>query len=1286
MEAETEGDVEAVRPVGAQCVSEASPAAAPSEGTEGSEQKCVRIPSSLSPSRQDAAFRNGHPVSEARGDASVSSRLPSASAGPRTQASSPESDSPRANGVSGSEGESPEKPRAGLRGEGPEAQADGADGSMGKLQMLLEYGESYLLSLCHSSRKHDSRQTSSLSRAPGSLDGRTDASLKRHEKAVGASRRARRIVSSDEEDMADFDEGKAREAAQRRERKRAREGSSEPSPEMEEDFRMAARPVITRLTTHPSILRCPPKPYQLEGLNWLIQLHERGMNGILADEMGLGKTYQTISLLAFLKEGKGIDGPHLVLAPKSTIGNWMIEFRKFCPAINAVKVLGDKETRRATLAHIVSRAQAASSVDGRERDDKFSRSADVSPGHSDGEDEGASTPPGCLGREEKSDEDGSGRSGQDERGEGGNTERTEEEPEDGGEGEDGRKEDEKEEVLPDRVDVVVTSFEMCILERAQFLKVDWEYIIIDEAHRIKNESSKLAQTARLFNTKHRLLLTGTPLQNNLRELWALLNFLFPSLFSSSAEFEHLFDLTGTAGEAGTELTAEQREERNMKIVTRLHRILRPFMLRRVKKEVLKEMPPKKELLLVVPLSAMQKQLYKDLLTKNVAALQGAEGAGRTQLLNLAMQLRKACNHPYLFEGYESENADPFGEHVIENAGKLRFCDRLLRRLIQEHRRCLIFTQMTKMIDILEDYCRIRMFKYCRIDGNTSGDERDRQIEAFNAPGSDIPIFLLSTRAGGLGINLATADTVILYDSDWNPQVDLQAMDRVHRIGQKSAVNVYRLVHEHTIEQKIIERAMLKLQLDTAIIQQGRLSDQQNQQKQLSKNELMTMVQFGADHIFKSGAGDDITEEELEAILARGQERTDAMNEKLQAHVKKSLLDFTINSAPSSSLYEYDGIDYTDQQRRADREAWAALAVQTLEAQNERESRRRMRMQKEQEMQLAQSVEQRKVKHIPRAVRLPAMQEWQFYDRRRIEELHAAELLYYRNQGTTRAPTDEEREEKQRLLREGFGTWGKRDFIQFVKGNEMYGRHDITRIATEVDGKSVEEVAAYARVFWSRYPEIAGWEKWIRRIEEGEAVINKRRELEQVIVRRQQQCEVPWRRLLIPYGGAAKSRSIFTEQEDRWILNMTTLLGYGNWDKMRDLLLRDTQWRFDWFVRSRTASDVGKRAEALVRLLKKEEGERFTRGRRRLDLPDARPAVSAAPVASGTVAGASPFLGGAPGAAAPTGGESGGPVPSGETPSPPCGAQFLGLGNAPAGAEKSALGRGKRLRSTAWAPA
>ncbi|RQX69546.1 SWI2/SNF2 ISWI-like SANT, partial [Toxoplasma gondii CAST] len=835
MEVEPEGDVEAGGPVETH--------ASDFPGKDGTCAQVSSVSSSPCGHLDAAALRNGHSVFTPGSNAVLSSQFPSSppSSSPSSSPSSPSASclgtreksdsrsltSGHLNG-SAADAESP-----GTRGGDSAVSRDGREDSMGKLQMLLEYGESYLLSLCHHSRKQEATRQFSASREAvesGAASGLGPCG----EKAVGSgpSRRSRRVVSSDDEDGPDFEEGKSGEDA-RRARKRRR-GPEEGSPYLEEEFR--SRPVITRLSTHPSILRCPPKPYQLEGLNWLIQLHERGMNGILADEMGLGKTYQTISLLAFLKEGKGVDGPHLVLAPKSTIGNWMTEFRKFCPSINAVRVLGDKETRRRTLAHIVSRTQASSfpfSFPG----EKTLRSE--------------SSPES---EEEKSDDE----TQKDLKG----AERPDED------GEEGAKEEKEEDdgVLPDRVDVVVTSFEMCILERAQFLKVDWEYIIIDEAHRIKNESSKLAQTARLFNTKHRLLLTGTPLQNNLRELWALLNFLFPSLFSSSAEFEHLFDLTGT-GEAGSEMTAEEREERNMKIVTRLHRILRPFMLRRVKKEVLKEMPPKKELLLVVPLSAMQKQLYKDLLTKNVAALQGAEGAGRTQLLNLAMQLRKACNHPYLFDGYESEHADPFGEHVIENAGKLRFCDRLLRRLIQENRRCLIFTQMTKMIDILEDYCRIRLFKYCRIDGNTSGDERDRQIEAFNAPGSDIPIFLLSTRAGGLGINLATADTVILYDSDWNPQVDLQAMDRVHRIGQKSAVNVYRLVHEHTIEQKIIERAMLKLQLDTAIIQQGRLSDQQNQQKQLSKNELMTMVQFGADHIFKSGAGEDVTEEELEAILA-----------------------------------------------------------------------------------------------------------------------------------------------------------------------------------------------------------------------------------------------------------------------------------------------------------------------------------------------------------------------------------------------------------------------------------
>ena len=177
--------------------------------------------------------------------------------------------------------------------------------------------------------------------------------------------------------------------------------------------------------------------------------------------------------------------------------------------------------------------------------------------------------------------------------------------------------------------------------------------------------------------------------------------------------------------------------------------------------------------------------------------------------------------------------------------------------------------MTRMLDILEDYCGYREWSYCRIDGSTPGDSRDAQMEEFNSPSSTKFLFMLSTRAGGLGINLATADTVILFDSDWNPQMDLQAMDRAHRIGQTKPVTVYRMCTEGTVEEKIIERAQKKLYLDAAVIQQGRLAEQS---KALSKDEILNMVRFGADAVFKatSSASGDIDDVDLDVLLARGE--------------------------------------------------------------------------------------------------------------------------------------------------------------------------------------------------------------------------------------------------------------------------------------------------------------------------------------------------------------------------------------------------------------------------------
>jgi SWI/SNF-related matrix-associated actin-dependent regulator of chromatin subfamily A member 5 len=275
--------------------------------------------------------------------------------------------------------------------------------------------------------------------------------------------------------------------------------------------------------------------------------------------------------------------------------------------------------------------------------------------------------------------------------------------------------------------------------------------------------------------------------------------------------------------------------------------------------------------------------------------------GRMRLLNILMQLRKACNHPYLFDGAEPM---PYsnGEHLIGNAGKMVLLDRLLPKLKERGSRVLIFSQMTRMLDILEDYLIMRDYEYCRIDGSTSGEEREKSIDDFNMEGSEKFVFLLSTRAGGLGINLATADTVVLYDSDWNPQVDLQAQDRAHRIGQKKPVMVYRFVTEGAIEEKIVERAEAKLHLDAIVIQQGRLAEQS---KALTQDEMLSMIKFGADAIFSS-KNSTITDEDIDAIIAKGEEKTAATTEKL----KKTVFNLgTFSMDGGSNLYEFEGVDY-----------------------------------------------------------------------------------------------------------------------------------------------------------------------------------------------------------------------------------------------------------------------------------------------------------------------------------------------------------------------------------------
>jgi SWI/SNF-related matrix-associated actin-dependent regulator of chromatin subfamily A member 5 len=409
--------------------------------------------------------------------------------------------------------------------------------------------------------------------------------------------------------------------------------------------------------------------------------------------------------------------------------------------------------------------------------------------------------------------------------------------------------------------LVLTTFECAMKEKTPLAKIKYEYLIIDEAHRIKNEKAKFSTVVRQFKSNHRLLLTGTPLQNNLHELWALLNFLMPNIFNDSEEFDKIFNLDAA------------NTEDQMKIVKQIHHLLRPFVLRRLKSEIEFKLPSKKEIYLYVGLSELQKEMYKKILTKNIDVVNGVS-KDKIQLLNILMQLKKVCNHPYLFPKVEKGPPYIEGEHLIYNAMKLKILDVLLKKIYTEGGKVLIFSQMTTLLNILDDYCRYRGFRYCRIDGSTSSEDRDTRIEDFQSPLSDKFIFLLSTRAGGLGINLHAANVVIIYDSDWNPQVDLQAIDRAHRIGQTRPVTIYRFVTEGTVEEKIVERAAKKLKIDHLIIQRGKAV-----QNKVSAIEMTSIIQYGADKLFNTE--EDTNDKNIEDILKYSINKTEKVNEHLK---------------------------------------------------------------------------------------------------------------------------------------------------------------------------------------------------------------------------------------------------------------------------------------------------------------------------------------------------------------------------------------------------------------------
>ncbi|KAH9942954.1 P-loop containing nucleoside triphosphate hydrolase protein [Amylocystis lapponica] len=752
-------------------------------------------------------------------------------------------------------------------------------------------------------------------------------------------------------------------------------------------------------------------------------------------------------------------------------------------------------------------------------------------------------------------------------------------------------------LIPQDFDALITSYEICLIEKSALKKFSFEYIVIDEAHRIKNVDSILSQIVRSFLSRGRLLITGTPLQNNMKELFALLNFICPEIFSDYTDLESFLHKD--------EAEAEGDDEKSRKVVEALHKILRPFLLRRVKSDVEKNLLPKKEINIYVGLSEMQRKWYRSVLEKDIDAVNGLTGKkeGKTRLMNMVMQLRKVTCHPYLFDGAEPGPPYTTDEHIVENCGKMVILDKLLNSMKAKGSRVLIFSQMSRMLDILEDYCLFRGYKYCRIDGGTAHDDRIVAIDEYNKPDSDKFIFLLTTRAGGLGINLTSADIVVLYDSDWNPQADLQAMDRAHRIGQTKQVYVFRFITEGSVEERMLERAAQKLRLDQLVIQQGRTQNT----KAANKEELLEMIAHGAEAIVNA-SNDLMINDDIDEIINRGEERTSELNSKYEGLTFEDLSNFK----SEASVQQWEGEDFRTGQRKTLQFNPLALSKRERKLNYSVDSYFKETMR-------AGPSKTEKAPKIPRAPKQIQLQDFQFFPPR-LAELQEQELAAHKRANeipaTLREPagpedtpekleaerqaaqeyidnaeplTEEQIAEKDALIAKGFEDWSRRDFQQFVRALETYGwTDDYELLASEIQDKTGDDVARYYPIFRKKWKELAEYLRIKARIEEGEAKRNKRSNLESLLSKKIASVRYPMQELELNYP--TTKGKVYSEEEDRYLLcrlNHYGMRAEDVYERIKKDITEFPVFRFDWFFKSRSPQELQRRCNTLLSMIEKE---------------------------------------------------------------------------------------------------
>jgi chromodomain-helicase-DNA-binding protein 7 len=510
-----------------------------------------------------------------------------------------------------------------------------------------------------------------------------------------------------------------------------------------------------------------PRPYQMDGLNFLANCWFNRRGCILADEMGLGKTVQIVLFLNYLATVHQIAGPFLAFGPLSTLPHWAQEFADWSDLV-CLTYSGAKEEREIQKQY-----------------EFFYR--------------GTRTP---------------------------------------------------------KFQVFLTSYQFVMQQRDVLQSFDWRCMVCDEGHRLKNPNAKLVQQTMAFRTEHRILVTGTPIQNDLSELWSLLHFLDPGRFDNLDSFVRKY----------------QRDEEGIR---ELQIVLSSLMLRREKADVEKSLAPLEEIVIESSLTPHQTMYCRALIEHNASYLsRGLHRGNASTMRNVCMELRKVCNHPYLIKGAEDQillerrallqddQVSP-RESLIRSAGKMILLDKLLAKLKEDGHRVLIFSQMLAMLDIIADFLADKCYQFQRIDGMVRGVDRQAAIDHFNAPGSEDFVFLLVTQAGGMGINLASADTVIIYDSAWNPQNDIQAIARSHRIGQTREVKAFRFITARRYEFEMFKKASEKRSLNHAILEGG------------EKNERVEVL----DQALRKGLGvlddaDDSTEqyceEDIDTIISRSQ--------------------------------------------------------------------------------------------------------------------------------------------------------------------------------------------------------------------------------------------------------------------------------------------------------------------------------------------------------------------------------------------------------------------------------